>query len=65
MTEPMPDSAPKRRVKFGNQPTQTVPFEWAEAMLTKWAETEPLNFGRYLAFAGLGQLPKKQRGSGE
>ena len=32
MTEILPDNAPKRRVKFGNAPHQTVPFEWAESM---------------------------------
>jgi hypothetical protein len=55
------DQAPKRRVKFGNRPTQTLPFEWAEAILTKWAEAEPHNFGRYLQYAALGEMPPNGR----
>lgn len=66
MTEPMPDSAPKRRVKFGSRPTQSIPFEWAEDILTAWAEREPHTFGRYLQYAALGSMPpaaRRSRGS--
>jgi hypothetical protein len=61
-----PDLAPKRRVKFGPRPTQNMAFEWAEAMLTAWAERQPHEFGRYLQLAALGELPpaaRKTRGS--
>jgi hypothetical protein len=55
------DTAPKRRVKFGSRPTQTMPFEWAEAILTEWAQRAPHDFGRYLQFAALGELPPNGR----
>ena len=67
------EQAPKRRIKFGQAPNQTVPHEWAEAILTKWAETDPAGFGRYLQYAALGVLPpplingrgRRARGEGE
>jgi hypothetical protein len=64
---PETDQAPKRRVKFGPKPTQTVPFEWAETILTELAQREPHHFGRYLQFAALGEMPpdgRRARGSG-
>lgn len=64
---PASDQAPKRRVKFGSRPTQTVPHEWAEAILMEFAATEPQHFGRYLQFAALGEMPtagRQRRGSG-
>jgi hypothetical protein len=36
-------------VKFGALPTQEMPREWAEKMLTLWRERDPARFGRLLA----------------
>ena len=64
MSEAMEDTAPKRRVKFGPRPNQTVPFEWAEDILTTFAQHEPQRFGAYMAHAaGLGELELPQNGT--
>lgn len=36
-------------VKFGALPTQEMPIEWAEKMLTGWREKNPNQFGKALA----------------
>jgi hypothetical protein len=36
-------------VKFGPLDTQEMPREWAEAMLTRWREAHPAQFGKALA----------------
>jgi hypothetical protein len=36
-------------VKFGKLPTQEMPREWAEEMLTMWREANPAQFGKMLA----------------
>jgi hypothetical protein len=36
-------------VKFGPLPTQEMPREWAEEMLSLWKEKKPVEFGKYLA----------------
>ena len=41
--------APKIYVKFGKLPTQEMPREWAEEMLTMWREANPSQFGKMLA----------------
>jgi hypothetical protein len=57
--------APKRRVKFGPRPNQTIPFEWAEDLLTQFAQHEPARFGAYLQHAaGLGELTLPSNGRG-
>ena len=71
--EPTDVQVPKRRVKFGPAPNQNIPHEWAEEILTKWAETDPAGFGRYLQYAALGALPppltngrgRRAKGEGE
>jgi len=70
--EALQDNAPKRRVKFGPRPNQTVPFEWAEDILTMLAQHEPQRFGSYLQHAaGLGELElptnhrRRSHGAGE
>jgi hypothetical protein len=41
------------RVRFGPGKTQTMPAEWAEAMLTAWREKDPKRFGDALAQAAM------------
>ncbi len=41
------------RVSFGPHPSDTLPVEWAQRMLTEWAASQPAVFGRYLARAAL------------
>jgi hypothetical protein len=41
------------RVRFGPGRTQTMPLEWAEAMLTAWREKTPRQFGDALAQAAM------------
>ncbi len=36
-------------VRFGSLPTQEMPREWAEKMLTLWRERNPAHFGKLLA----------------
>lgn len=36
-------------VRFGALPTQEMPREWAEKMLTLWRERSPSQFGKMLA----------------
>jgi len=36
-------------VRFGALPTQEMPREWAEKMLTRWREGNPAQFGKILA----------------
>jgi hypothetical protein len=46
------DPAPGR-VRFGPGKTQTMPAEWAEAMLSAWRERDPKRFGEALAAAAI------------
>jgi hypothetical protein len=36
-------------VRFGPRPTQEMPKEWAEKMLSNWREKDPKRFGSALA----------------
>lgn len=36
-------------VRFGALPTQEMPRDWAERMLTLWRERQPSQFGKMLA----------------
>jgi hypothetical protein len=36
-------------VRFGPRPTQEMPLDWAEKMLTAWRERDPKRFGSALA----------------
>jgi hypothetical protein len=36
-------------VRFGPRPTQEMPKEWAEKMLSTWREKDPARFGKALA----------------
>jgi hypothetical protein len=36
-------------VSFGPLPTQEMPREWAEKMLTLWRERNPAQFGKLLS----------------
>ena len=49
--EPGQDTAGKEKVyvRFGSLPTQEMPREWAEKMLTLWRERQPAHFGKLLA----------------
>jgi hypothetical protein len=47
------DGNGKIYVKFGPGPTQEMPLEWAEKMLTDWRESNRLQFGRALALAAI------------
>jgi hypothetical protein len=49
-------------VKFGPGPTQEVPLEWAESMLTLWRERQPKQFGDMLAEVVTGVKRTRQRG---
>jgi hypothetical protein len=41
--------ATKVYVKFGTHPTDEMPLEWAEAILTAWRDKSPGQFGKALA----------------
>jgi hypothetical protein len=41
-------------VRFGPRPTQVMPLDWAEQILTEWARSHPPQFGKALAEAALG-----------
>jgi hypothetical protein len=49
--------APPVRVRFGPGRTQTMPLEWAEAMLSAWRDTDPKRFGAALAKAAMEARP--------
>ena len=36
-------------VRFGPRPTQEMPLEWAEKMLSAWRAKDPARFGKALA----------------
>lgn len=36
-------------VRFGKHPTDEMPREWAEEMLTQWRDAHPAQFGKALA----------------
>jgi len=56
-TATAPENAPRRRVKYGSAPNQTIPFEWAEDILTQMAQHEPKRLAAYISHAaGLGEL---------
>jgi hypothetical protein len=38
-------------VRFGPRPTQEMPLDWAEKMLSAWKEKDPSRFGKALAEA--------------
>jgi hypothetical protein len=44
-----PRQDPKVYVKFGPHPTDEMPLEWAEKVLTAWREKSPAQFGKALA----------------
>ena len=46
--------APEPRVKFGPRPTQHMPREWAEHMLTELARTKGPLFRKLLGEAAIG-----------
>ena len=46
------------RVPFGDLPNQSVPLDWAEAMLRNWRERDPEGFGYVLAQLATGAPPK-------
>jgi hypothetical protein len=41
-------------VRFGPRPTQVIPIDWAETMLTEWARAHASQFGKALAEAATG-----------
>ena len=43
------DGNGKVYVKFGPGPTQEMPIEWAERLLSDWRRTDPARFGKALA----------------
>jgi hypothetical protein len=45
------DGNGKVYVRFGPLPTQEMPREWAEKMLTAWRERNASQFGKFLAEA--------------
>ena len=52
------------RVRFGPRPSQTMPLEWAEAMLMQLCERDRKRFGDLLASAaveGLDALNRERR----
>lgn len=54
------------RVAFGDGPNQSIPHDWAEGMLTRWAADNPTQFGAYLAEQAVGVRlsTRKPRGAG-
>jgi len=44
-----PDQNGKVYVRFGALPSQEMPLEWAEKMLTLWRDSNPAQFGKLLA----------------
>lgn len=52
MDETAPQGGPRNAkvyVKFGAHPTDEMPIEWAEKILTAWREKSPSQFGKALA----------------
>jgi hypothetical protein len=47
------DEAGEIRVRFGPGPSQTMPIDWAEAMLTKWKNDHEAQFGKALSDAAV------------
>lgn len=47
------DEAGEIRVRFGSGPSQTMPIDWAEAMLAEWKDKKPAEFGKYLSEAAM------------
>lgn len=43
------DGNGKIYVKFGPGPTQEMPLDWAEKLLTEWRRNDPSKFGKALA----------------
>ena len=43
------DGNGKVYVKFGPGPTQEMPIEWPERLLSDWRRTAPARFGKALA----------------
>lgn len=50
MGDPEPD---RLYVRFGPRPTQIMPLDWAEAMLSTWRDRDPARFGKALAEAAV------------
>lgn len=51
-------AAPPRTNKFGPEPHQVMPGEWADIMLTELASKSPAQFGRLLMAASLSRNGK-------
>ena len=47
-------NVPERRIRFGPNPNQSVPAEWAERMLTELASSKRTVFGTLLSRAAIG-----------
>ena len=62
MTEMQPDSAPRRRVKFGPNPHQTMPHEWAESAFEWIFVHHPHVFGDALQHAAGIEPGARRRG---
>jgi hypothetical protein len=54
-----PDTSPNGqlpRVRFGPLPTQTIPQEWAERLLTRFAHENRTKFGEWLRAIVIAEL---------
>lgn len=56
MENETPDNTEKTRiyVRFGAHPTDEMPQDWAEKMLTLWRTRQPAQFGKLLSEVVLG-----------
>jgi hypothetical protein len=60
-TSPNGHDAPVR-VKFGPKPSQELPLEWAQEMLTRWRARDPKRWGEQLAEIVTEDVPRPERG---
>lgn len=55
VSPPVPQLRANHQVRFGARDNQVLRLDVAEALLTRWAEKAPKQFGEYLAAVLLGE----------
>ncbi len=51
----MDETVQETRVRFGDRPTQTMPLQWAETMLSLLMKEHPAQFAKLLPRAAMGE----------